>query len=136
MDNTPKQTGYNTEIHRVKRLVRINFSTTEPHSPWKNKDENVINIIKEKGNRRRVQINITKRVWYFGVIWESDIYFCTVGKDGRPSLERLTGDIIYISEWLEFEFYDLVWFCNNKSDDIKPMLGQRLVVSPRVGSML
>ena len=55
------------------------------------------------------------------MVWEAEIYSYTAGKDGRPYLERLTGDRIDISEWLEFEFYDLVWFWNKKSDDTKPM---------------
>ena len=37
---------------------------------------------------------------------------------------------------MEFEFYDLVWFWNNQSDDTKPMLGRWLGVSHRVGSAL
>ena len=70
------------------------------------------------------------------MVWEADIYSRTAGKDGRLPLERLTGDTIYISEWLEFEFYDLVWFWNNQSDDTKPMLAQWLGVSHRVGIAL
>ena len=37
---------------------------------------------------------------------------------------------------MEFEFYDLVWFFNNQSDDTKPLLGKWLGVSHRVGSTL
>ena len=60
--------------------------------------------------RIRVHINIPMRVWDFKMVWEAEIYSRTAGKDGRPSLERLTGDTIDISEWMEFDFYDLVWF--------------------------
>ena len=35
---------------------------------------------------------------------------------------------------MELDLYDLVWFCNNQSDDIKPMLGQWIGISHRVGS--
>ena len=70
------------------------------------------------------------------MVWEAEIYSLTSGKDGLPALERLTRDTIDISEWLEFEFYDLVWFCNNQSDDTKAMLGRWLGVSHRVGSAL
>ena len=70
------------------------------------------------------------------MIWEAEIYFRTSGKYGHPALERVTWNTIDIYEWLEFEFYDLVWFCNNQSDDTKPMLGRWLVVSHRVGSAL
>ena len=43
------------------------------------------------------------------MVWEADIYSQTVGKDGIQDLEGLTGDTIDTYEWLEFEFYDLVW---------------------------
>ena len=70
------------------------------------------------------------------MVWELDIYSCTAGKYGHPDLERLTGDEIDISECLKFEFYDLVWFWNNQSDDNEQMFGQFLGVSHRVGSPL
>ena len=70
------------------------------------------------------------------MVWEADIYSRTAGKDGRLSLERLTGDMIDISEWLEFEFYELLWFLNNQSNFTKPMLGRWLGVSHRVGTSL
>ena len=54
--------------------------------------------------RIRVHINIPIRVWAFKMVWEAEIYSRTAGKDGRSSLERLTGDAVDISEWLEFEF--------------------------------
>ena len=75
-------------------------------------------------------------VWYFGMVWEAEIYSCTACKDGFPALERLTGYTIDISEWLEFEFYDLVWFWNNQSDDTKTMSRRRIDVSHRVGSAI
>ena len=56
------------------------------------------------------------------MVWEDDTYSCTVGNDGRPDLEHLTGDTIEIYEWAGFEFYELVWFWNNQSDNTKPML--------------
>ena len=101
-------------MQRVARLARMEVQTTEPHSPWENITESVIKIIKGRFKRRRVQRNIPKRVWDFVMVWEAEIYSCTEGKDGVLSLERLTGDTIDISEWLEFDFYDLVWFWNNQ----------------------
>ena len=101
----------------------MDVRTSEPHYPWQNKAKSVIKIIKGKSKRRIVQRNIPMRVWDFGMVWESEIYSHNAGKDGCPALERLTDDTIDISEWMEFEFYDLVWFWNNQSDDTNPMLG-------------
>ena len=89
-------------MQRVVILARMEVQTTEPHSPCQNKSESVIKIIKVKSRRRRVQMNTTKRVWVFGMVWEADIYYRTTGKDGRPALEQLTWDTIDISEWMEF----------------------------------
>ena len=93
-------------------------------------------MIKEKDKRRRVQRNIPKRVREFVMVSEAEIYSCTAVKYGHPALELLTWDMIDISEWLEFEFYDFVWFWNNQSGDIKPMLGRWLDISHRIGIAL
>ena len=81
-------------------MARIEVRTTEPYYPWQNKAEIFIEIIKGKARRRRVQRNLPRRVWDLGMVWEAEIYYRTVGKDGRPYLEKLTGDTIDISEWL------------------------------------
>ena len=70
------------------------------------------------------------------MFWEAYIYSLTTGKDWRLALERLTYGTVDISEWPEFEFYDLVWFWNNQLDDTKPMLGRWIGLSHRVGNML
>ena len=114
----------------------MDVSTSKPQTPWKNKAKSVIKIIKGKSKRRIVQRNIPMRVWDFGMVWESEIYSHNAGKDERPSLERLIDDTIDISEWMEFEFYDLVWFWNNQSDDTNPMSGLQLGVSQRVISAI
>ena len=123
-------------MKRVARLARMEVQTNEPYSPWQNKADICIKIIKVKVNRRIFQRNIHKRVWDFGMVWEGDIYSRTAGKDGRPALERLTGDMIDIYEWLEFEFYDLVWFWKNHSGDTNLMLRRWLGLSHMVISAI
>ena len=102
MGDAPEQNGYNIEMQRVERLARMEVRTTDPYYSWQNKAESVINIIKGKAKRRRIQRNTTKRVWDFFMVWEAEIYSRTPGKDGRPALEKLTGYTIDIYEWLEF----------------------------------
>ena len=98
------------------------------------KAESVIKRIKGKAKRRRVQRDIPNRVCDFSMLWEGDIYSHTVGKDVWPDLELLTGYSIDVSEWMEFEFYDIVWFWNNQSDDTEQILGLWSGLSHRVGS--
>ena len=73
-------------MKRAARLARMEVRTAEPFSPWQNKAESVIKIIKGKAKRRRVHRNIPKRVRNFDMFWEADIYSHITGKDGRPAL--------------------------------------------------
>ena len=108
MENAPQQIDNNTEIQILERLARMEVRTTETYYPWKNKAETVIKIIKVKAKRRRVQSNISNRVWDFGMVLEAETYSRNAGKYERLALERLRGDTVDISEWFEFEFYELV----------------------------
>ena len=64
----------------------------------------MIKIIKDKDKHRRIQRRITKRIGYFGLFWEAEIYSRTAGKYGRTLMERFTGNTIKISECTEFDF--------------------------------
>ena len=97
----------------------MEFHTDKPKYQWKNMAESVTKAIKGKYKIRIVQRNRSNRVQYFIMVWEDEIYYHTSGKYGIPYLERLTGDTIDISECMESDFYDLVWFWNNHSDDTK-----------------
>ena len=62
------------------------------------------------------------------------------GKTGRSGYEEVTGDTPDISEWLDFEFYDLVWWWDRPNkpsiNDTSKRLARWLGVSHRVGSDL
>jgi hypothetical protein len=58
------------------------------------------------------------------------------GPDFRPGVEILTGDTVDISEWLDFEFYDPVWYWHRPGDEDNPRVGRWLGVAHRVGSNL
>lgn len=135
-DGASEQVGPNSDFSKVVRNCRIDARNTEPYSPWQNKAEGMIGIIKGKAKRRRIRRNVPQRVWDFGLVWESEIYSRTASKDGRTPFERITGDTIDISEWLEFEFYDICWYWDNQHDSTEPKIGRWLGVSHRVGSAL
>ncbi len=136
MDGAREQTGANTTMMKEIRRLKIKWHTTEPHSPWQNKAENAIGIIKSKHHNRMVRRKVPKIFWDFGVIWEAEIYSRTAGLDGRTPLERITGDTIDISEWVDFEFYDICWYWDPSGGDEKRKIGRWLGVSHHVGSAL
>ena len=47
-----------------------------------NKAESIIETIKGKAKRRRVQKDTPKRVWDFSMVREAEIYYRTAGNDG------------------------------------------------------
>ena len=69
-------------------------------------------------------------------MWEAEIYSSMEGKDGWDPLKRLTGDITDILEWVDYDFYDLVWYWDNQISSNEPNIGRWLGVSHSMGSDL
>jgi len=60
-----------------------------------------------------INCSIPTRLLDYGLIYESEILSrMSRGSDGQTGYKRLTGQTPDISEWLGFEFYDLVSFHN------------------------
>jgi hypothetical protein len=54
---------------------------------------------------------VPKRLWDFGLIYESELLSrMTRGTDCQTGCEKVTGQTPDISKWMDFEFYDLVWW--------------------------
>ena len=114
--------GHDTEFMKVCRANKVVSSFTEPHSPWQNKCENMIGVIMKKAKARRVRRRIPNKVWDYQLVWECQIYSRTCHNGQNTGLEKLTGDTVDISEWIDFEFYDLVWYWDDREDESKPCL--------------
>ena len=63
---------------------------------------------------------VPKRLWDFGLVVESKILTqMDRGQDRRTVYEEVTGKTAEISEWLGFDFYDLVyWYDSPKKPDV------------------
>ena len=75
-------------------------------------------------------------MWDYHILWEAQIYSRTVHRGHNTPLEALTGDTIHISEWIEFEFYDLVIYWDDRKNEAKQRIGRWLGPSYHVGSAL
>ena len=54
---------------------------------------------------------VPNRLWDFGLIYESKLLsHMTHGDDRRTGYKVVMGQTPNISEWLDSEFYDLVWW--------------------------
>ena len=83
---------------------------------------------------------VPPRLWDYGLIYETNILNrIPRGRNQRTGMETVTGETPDISEWLDFEFYDRVWYYDHKKIEIDGS-GRRLArwlgVAHRVGSDL
>ena len=64
-----------------------------------------------------------KRVWDYSLVYEAEILSIIARrKDSEPGLELITGDTVDITEYLDFSFWDLVWF--GDAPEIGPALSR------------
>ena len=80
--------------------------------------------------------NCPKRMWDYALVYEAEILSIIArGKDGVPGLEKITGETVDITEYLDFAFWDLVWYGSDLNKE-GPTLGRWLGVSHCIGSAL
>lgn len=138
VDGAQEQVGKNTEFGQLTRKHHIDLRTTEAYTPRQNRAEYYVGEIKRRWRQLVSQRKISPRLWNYGIRWLAEIMSRTAkGTDDRTGMERFTGDTPDISEWIDFKFYDLVWYWDSpwsKEDDKKACLGRWLGVSHRIGS--
>ncbi len=121
------------------RKYSIDYHVTEPHRPNHNFAEGVIREIRRKRFRVMVRKSVPQRLWDYGLQWVCDIQNRTAnsarGLDGRCPLERITGETVDISEYLDFGFYDWVWNRENAGLG-ETKRGRWLGVSHRIGTLM
>ena len=97
--------GHNSDFAKKARFLNIPLHATEPGTQRQNKFEGETRILKRRWKIRMVEDNIPKRVWDFGLVYEARILSMIArGPDGIPGLEKITGDTVDITEWLDFTF--------------------------------
>ena len=138
-DGSQEQCGRKTEFMANVRKYVLKHHVTEPYRPNHNFAEGVIREIRKKWFRVMIRKNVPSRLWDYGLQWVCDIQVRTSnssrGLEGRCPLERVTGETVDISEYLDFGFYDWVWYRENAGLG-ETRLGRWLGVSHRVGTLM
>jgi hypothetical protein len=68
---------------------------------------------------RMIERHVPKRLWDYGLTYMAEILSITArASKGCPGMEEITGNTIDIFEWLDFEFYDLVWYWDEAKMDL------------------
>ena len=86
-----------------------------------------------------IRKQVPARLWDYGMRWVSDIMSLTYTSagdiNGCVPLTRVTGETADISEYLDFGFYDYVWYKDNAG--LGPQLpGRWLSVAEHHGNLM
>ena len=138
-DGSREQTRPGTEFMKIIRKNDIPFRIIEPERHNQNRAEGVIRELRKKWFRAMLKKKVPRRLWDYGMRWVCDIMQRTASYsgtlEGRTPLEELTGETPDISEYLDFGFYDPVWYKENAGIGESKM-GRWLGVSHRVRGLM
>ena len=117
MDSTKEKIGSNSELMHQIRKNGIDFHVIEPERHNQNPEEGVIREIRRKWFRVMFRKKVSKKFWDYGMRWVCEIQQRTHLRsnriDGGIPLEKLTSETQDILEYLDFGFYDQVWYHEN-----------------------
>ena len=136
-DNVNAMTGYEADFNKQARFLKIKMRSIEPCNKKQNKGERIIGELRRRWREKRRKKNIPSWLWDYVLVWCVEIHSRTYNhKTHRTGLERFTGDMPDISEWLDFDIYDQVWFWDSPGKEENPRPGWWLGVSHPIGSAL
>jgi hypothetical protein len=142
MDGATEFTGKHTDFIKQARPMQIKLHTAEQGRKNQNHAaEWEIGFLSKCWKLWMQKKNVYSRLWDYGLVYKGKLLTrMSCGDDGRSGYEQVTGKISSISKWLDFEYYDLVWWWDqpikpNINNETK-WLGRWLGVSHHVGSDL
>ena len=137
-DNAKEMLEYDTEFQKTARFLRgIKCTTNEPHTPRQNPVERMIGELRRRMRDLVRRKNMHRRLWDYALVWLAEVMSRTWNRrTGRTGLEAITGDTPDISEWIDFDMYDKIWYWDSPNAEENPLPGRWLGISHRVGSAL
>lgn len=140
-DLASEMSGKHTEFVKRAKDMHIEMSYAEKGRSNQNyAAEMEIGKVKERWKQTMVRKNVPTRLWDRALVYHGEILSRMArGRFGRTGIEELTGETPDISDWLDFDFYDLVWWLEDKKagtvqEQIR--LGRWLGIAHNVGSAL
>ena len=139
IDGSREQTGKHTEFMKQIRKHNIHYHIIEPNSPNQNPCEHTIGELRRKWFRLMIRKRIPEKVWDYGMRWVAETMSMTYTSAGSMTgcipLAEVTGEGVDISEYLDFRFYDEVWYKDNAGLS-PPKPGRWLGVASRTGKLM
>ena len=138
-DGAQEQVGPKTEFQAKVRKYGIKGHTTEKERSNQNPVEGVIRELRKRWYREMFRTYCPRRLWSYGYPFVAKIMQLTASHagrlQGRTPLEYMTGETPDISEYLDFGWYDRVWFKEDAGLG-ETKIGRFLGPSHRVGSLM
>ena len=139
-DGSKEQSEPGTEFMKQIRNHNIDYHISEADLHNQNPVEGVIRELRRKWYRIMIKNQVPQQLWDYGLRWVSETSSLTYSSAGRGldstiPLTKVTGETSDISEYLDFGFYDQVWYKDNAG--LSPSEPARwLGVSHRTGRLM
>lgn len=138
-DGASVQTGPKTRFMDAVRKYEIRYHVSAPRRPNENPAEQGIHELKKRWYRIMLKSKVPLRLWDFGFAWvcETENVCANLSRhsDGRTPIEIITGETPNISEYLDFDFYDWIYYRSNAGlGEVE--IARWLGVSHRVGRLM
>jgi hypothetical protein len=130
--------GRHTDFQRLVQQLGINLTYAEPYRHNQLQQVDVaIQELKQKWRNKMGSRNVPQQIWCFGLEHQARLmHFIPRGHNKRSGYEMITGKTPAISEYLDFNFYDLVWYWRQPSPSLSEHdreLARWMGVAHRVG---
>ena len=138
-DGAPEQIGHQTKFRQLLRKYSISHKVSEPDRPNQNPAEGTIREIRRRWYRLLFRTNCPSRLWCYGIPYVCALMRLTASHsgrlNGRTPIEVLMGETPDISEYLDFGWYDWVWY-KQEAGLGEAHIGRFIGVSPSTGALL
>ena len=140
MDRAPKFciNNYNLVNLAKKQWIKLTFSKPE-HTNQIFPVNIEIRKLKKCWHYKMITKSVPRRMWDFGLVHQSEIVQCIPQDNGHSGYKEVTGVMPDISEYLDFDFWDLVWYwdkCHPSLSKYDRLFAHWAGVSHHVGSDL
>ena len=138
-DGSKEQNCKGTQFMSQVRKHNIDYHTSEAALHNQNPVEGCIRELRRKWYRIMIRQRVPEPFWDYGLRWVSEtssMTFTSAGSlNGNIPITQVTGETMDISEYLDFGFYDQVWYKDNAG--LAPeQPGRWLGVSSRTGRLM
>ena len=125
------------EFRKKLNKYEVRSTVTEPYSPWQNDAERKIKAVKVLGRYFMQSTNTPIRLWDYAYQYAANVIsrtaMNTIDPLHRTPYEHVMGHTPDISEFVSYEWFQLVWYWN-PTDMQKQILGRWCGVADNIGT--